>query len=375
MNVYSYYPIWEVIFDAREHDGDSQAIVVDFRYVERSGHVAVVALTNRGNVYYTADVSATPVVWYRMLSGGQIVSAYDADTIEAFQLMTLVHNSNYVGLTVVAHRPDYGKVTGYVCTNNWGQSWSYVTVRSDFVYAHKPVSILNTAGTNELILFTSNGIWGTATPVYRSLDAGATWSFVCGTGGPTFPTFKSYKPWQYGIGGQIVYSQLNAFENDLRLGKSLNRGCSWAEKIPNHNQYWPARHGFEVWTFDPQLVVVALRSTTPPHNVLFFRSNDGAESWSLVTNTGIESQYGDASISVRGNPANRDEWTVLDCTWGEYGPVRLVQTLDGGQTWRSLMGNWYEVPELVIQSGIRTYRWFGEDYLIIPPFKVVRSVE
>lgn len=376
LNVYSYYPYWEIVFNSTLYDGQPDSRVIDFRYVERGGFVAVLVLTNYGNIYWTPDISATPVSWSLLLGRTTLQQLLGTASVEVFNLMTFVHDGNYVGLSAVAHYPDHSKRTYYVYSRNFGGSWNASIVRSgDFVYAHKPVTLFNTAGTEQLYMLTSSGIVATHTRIYRSENGGATWAYDGATRGPTFPTFKSYKPWQYGTGGRIVYSQPNVFNDEYRLAKSTN-GCeTWTELIPSSSSYWPGQHSFEVWTFDPLHVVCALRSKTPPHSITFFASRDGGSSWSTTTTT-IQSAHSNAPISVRGNPANRDEWTVLDTTpteGGQRGIVRLVQTLDGGRSWRSLMGNWYDVPGLYIVSGTRTIYWFGEDYLITPPFSVVRE--
>lgn len=372
-NVYSRYPYWEVVFNAAQYDGSGSS-VADFRYLERGAYVAILVLTTQGNVWYATDAGAVPMHWELLLGRSRLQSLVGTQNIKVYQLMTFVQSADYVGLSLVAYYPDYNHRTYYVYTRDFGRSWNAVVVDAAFFWEREPTAIFNTAGTAQIYMLTSARIFGSATRVYRSENGGASWAYDGATHGPTFPTFKAYKPWQYGTSGRTVYAQLNVFEAEYRLGKSTDGCLTWSERIPSPQQYFPGRHSFEVWTFDPLHVVVALRERNEPHRVKFFVSRDGAATWSSVMDVPIDSVYSYATISVRGNPANRNEWTVLDTTGtsgGEKGKVRLVQTLDGGMTWRSLMGNWYDNPEIVLPDGSGPRYWFGDDYLILPPFTVV----
>lgn len=383
LNVYSYYPIWSVIFDARTADGNESSVVLDFRYVERRTGTYVVVMTT-GGVYTCADVRADPTQWTRILTPSQVAAMVGGTGATLVSLCTLVGDPDYIGLTAMVSGygwEGHGGATVFVFTTNWGRTWEYRVLHSDIgMWLRRPCSVLSVAGTSCIDVAASNGVVTYPTHIYRSMDKGRTWSRISETHGPTFPTFKSYRPWQYGATGQVVYAQLNVFGSPYYLAKSTRGWGEITDVFPHRASYWHAAHSFEVHTYDPNLVVCAFRHKSL-NRVDFFRSTNGGTTWSGPVPVN-DSVYGDFQISVRGNPANRDEWTVLDCASSIAPPdrppnaVRLSQTLDGGQTWRSLMGNMYEIPELRVPApGGQINYWTGLDYLILPPFAVVRRIE
>lgn len=361
-NVYSTYPIWETIFDIDELESDydaSSRATVDFRYLERGDGVCVLLLT-RNCLWLTSDIGADVVTWQRMLSRERMMALLGAQLhVLPYFLMTMVHSRDHIGMFIAAINPaEVQNVTYYLYTDDFGKSWRRTPLAGVNVYVWHVTGVANTAGTDEILAYLAKNIFGTGTFLVRSTDRGKTWTWHEDIGG-TGIYIKPVKPWQYGVGGQIVYAQYRGFGVDVAAGKSVNGGRSYVSRLPT--RYRSQMRGIEVWTFDPLDVGVVVWDSDA-RKPLFCRSRDGMQSWHFHDlPLDVPETY--AYVELHGNPANRQEWTALVADWPRPSGVFIVQTLDGGLTWRSLMGNWYTIEE----------KYSGHDYLIVPPFAVVKN--
>ncbi|WP_347245707.1 sialidase family protein [Thermogutta sp.] len=364
-NVYSNFPRWEIVFDLADYETNSESRkIVDFRYIERGGSVAVAVISRKG-LYITSDVSATPVVWTQVLNEERLKTITQADlSVECRWLITFVQSGNYLGIFVNTYNSDYTNWLGYLYTTDWFGSWNYRGIWAVGVYTRYPWGVFNTGGTDEIGVYASTGIYGSAMRFYRSLDGGNTWAYIASLNVLPVSLMKVAKPWQWGKSGVRLYAAVKTYRSvGWRASRSLDNGVSFTDTIPDPNVESLGQN-LEVWTYDPYLVYAALyrRST---EQVDWYRTQDGGNTWVFISTIPIALTPA-LEVTVHGNPANKNEWTVCSRGTAISGNM-LVQTLDGGQSWDSLMGDWYTVHP----AG----NWDGEDYLIIPPFRVVSRRE
>jgi len=365
---YSSYPHWQQVLALGDVNPGGKPFV-DFRYVERAGGVSIVVVTEDGEVVYLPDCNAEhvgPANWQTLVSKEtlhNLVSSYLGEVVNpanttVYQLMSLVHKPNYIGLVACFNNPDtHHTFVTYCFSEDWGQTWNFY---SDpwwrmTVYVRKCWWLENTAGTDELIGMFGTGIFGQSSYLYRSLNRGSTWVRIGPDQGVAEPC-KFRKPWQQGVsGGRMYKTGMPWGSNHHRFAVTNDMGQNWTELAPSY--CGSVASGLECWTYNQNQVAVVLRDSQI-HTFAFFEYLDGRLERKTDVPNGCKHPY---SLEVYGNPANNREWTVLTQT-GLYDAddtsILISNTLDGGLTWLDKTG---------------TYSGFLREprkFLLTPPFGI-----
>ena len=367
---YGCYPHWHQVLALGDVNSGGKPFA-DFRYVERGGLVSLVVATEDGKVVYLPDCSASevgPSDWRTLVTKERLhdlVSEYLGETVVpeetmVYQLMTLVHRPNYIGLIArFANPTTYHTFTTYCFSDDWGLTWRFYSASWWRMTAYTRVCwwLENTAGTDELIGMFGSGIYGSASYLYRSLDRGATWVRM-GDNQGTGETCKFRKPWQQGVDGRLMYKTGMPWgTNHHRFAVSHDGGLTWEEIASS--DFVAVGHGIEAWTYNQNHAVCVLYDLATSR-FAFFEFLNGI----LTRKTDVPIVHdGAVTMGVYGNPANSQEWTVLT-QWGTYSPndnrVLISNTLDGGVTWTDVTGTY--------RNTLREPRRFT----LTPPFGVNR---
>ena len=238
----------------------------------------------------------------------------------------------YVGTGEGLHRPDLGVGDGIFKSTNGGASWEHVGL-SDV----QQVGRLVVHPTDPNIVFVA-GLghpYGANTErgIFRTTDGGATWERVLyvdeNTGGiqveldPTNPRTVFASMWEHRE-GPWENGSFNGTNNGLY--KSTDGGTTWRQLkggLPTGAE-GAGRICLGIGTSDPNRLYAAVMSRTGRGADGFYRSNDGGESWTLVS---TDSRLG---LDVRVHPKNAD--VVFDANIASY------RSDDGGKTWTSIKG-------------------------------------
>jgi hypothetical protein len=366
---YTFNPMWQQVLALGDVNPGGKPFVA-FRYVERAGAVSLVVATEDGEVWYLPNCNAdvvSPGDWRQLISKSRLnslASAYIGEPLDPSQttvyaLMTLVNRPNYVGLMVLfANLATHHTFVTYCFSDDWGANWRFY---SDpwwrmTVYARKCWWLENTAGTDELLGMFGTGIFASPSYLYRSLDRGATW-YRFGPDQGVAATCKFRKPWQYGVDGRLLYKTGMPWGNEHRLAVSTDGGTTWTEYIPAG--FTTVGLGLEYWTYDAGHVMAVVRYGSG--NLACFEYRSGTVTRKSDVPNGTRATT--PCFDVYGNPANRNEWAVLT-VGGDYqanhNHVLLSTTLDGGDTWVDVTGNY--------RGFLRT----PKSFLLTPPFGIRR---
>ena len=238
----------------------------------------------------------------------------------------------YVGTGEGLHRPDLGVGDGIFKSTDGGTSWKHVGL-SDVQQVGRLV--IHPTDPNIVFVAGLGHPYGANTErgIFRTTDGGATWARVLyideNTGGiqveldPTNPGTVFASMWEHRE-GPWENASFNGRNNGLY--KSTDGGTTWRQLkggLPTGAE-GAGRICFGIGTSDPNRLYAAVMSRTGRGADGFYRSNDGGESWALVS---TDSRLG---LDVRVHPKNPD--IVFD------GNIASYRSDDGGKTWTSIKG-------------------------------------
>ena len=237
----------------------------------------------------------------------------------------------YVGTGEGLHRPDLGVGDGIFKSTDGGKTWKHVGL-SDVqqvgrlvVHPSNPDIVLvaglgHPYGANE-----ERGI-------FRTTNGGATWQKVLyvneNTGGiqvefdPTNPNVVYGVMWEHREG---PWENASFSGPNSGLYKSTDGGATWRQLkggLPTGAE-GAGRICLGIGTSDPNRLYAAVMGQGRGAEG-FYRSNDGGESWTLV------SKDGRLGLDVRVHPKNPDVVFVAN--------IASYRSDDGGKTWTSIKG-------------------------------------
>ena len=238
----------------------------------------------------------------------------------------------YVGTGEGLHRPDLGVGDGIFKSTDGGRSWTHVGLGDV-----QQVGRLVVHPTDPNIVFVA----GLGHPyganqergIFRTTNGGATWERVLyvdeNTGGiqvefdPTNPRIVYGSLWEHRE-GPWENGSFNGKNNGLY--KSTDGGETWRllkGGLPSGAE-GAGRICLGIGVSDPNRLYAAVMSLTGRGAEGVYRSNDGGESWTLVS---TDSRLG---LDIRVHPKNPDVVFV--------GNIAAYRSDDGGKTWTSIKG-------------------------------------
>ena len=237
----------------------------------------------------------------------------------------------YVGTGEGLHRPDLGVGDGIFKSIDGGKSWKHVGLGDV-----QQVGRLVVHPTNPDIVFVA----GLGHPyganaergIFRTTNGGATWEKVLfvneNTGGvqveldPKNPNVVYGSMWEHSEG---PWENASFFGPNSGLYKSTDGGTTWRQLksgLPSGAD-GAGRICLGIGVNDPNRLYAAVMGQGRGAEG-FYRSNDGGESWTLVSK---DSRLG---LDVRVHPANADVVFVAN--------IAAYRSDDGGKTWTSIKG-------------------------------------
>ena len=238
----------------------------------------------------------------------------------------------YVGTGEGLHRPDLNVGDGIFKSADGGQTWKHVGLPDV-----QQVGRLVVHPTDPNIVFVA-GLGhpygpNTERGIFRTKDGGATWERVLyvdeNTGGvqvefdPTNPNVVYGSMWEHREG---PWENASFSGKNNGLFKSTDGGTSWRQVkggLPTGAE-GAGRICLGIGVSDPNRLYAAVMSQTGRGAEGFYRSNDGGETWTLVSS---DSRLG---LDVRVHPKNPDVIFV--------GNIAAYRSDDGGKTWTSIKG-------------------------------------
>jgi photosystem II stability/assembly factor-like uncharacterized protein len=237
----------------------------------------------------------------------------------------------YVGTGEGLHRPDLGVGDGIFKSTDGGKSWRHVGLPDV-----QQVGRLVVHPANPDIVFVA-GLGHPYGPnaergVFRTTNSGATWEKVLyineNTGGiqveldPKNPNIVYGVLWEHREG---PWENASFFGPNSGLYKSTDGGTTWRQLkggLPSGAE-GAGRICLGVGVSDPNRLYAAVMGQGRGAEG-FYRSNDGGESWTLVS---TDNRLG---LDVRVHPTNADVVFV--------GNIAAYRSDDGGRTWTSIKG-------------------------------------
>ena len=238
----------------------------------------------------------------------------------------------YVGTGEGLHRPDLGVGDGIFKSTDGGKSWKHVGLGDV-----QQVGRLVVHPTDPNIVFVA-GLGhpygpNTERGIFRTTDGGATWERVLyvdeNTGGiqvefdPTNPRTVYGSLWEHRE-GPWENGSFNGRNNGLY--KSTDGGTTWRQLkggLPTGAE-GAGRICLGIGVSDPNRLYAAVMSQQGRGADGVYRSNDGGETWTLVS---TDNRLG---LDIRVHPRNPDVVFV--------GNIAAYRSDDGGKTWTSIKG-------------------------------------
>ncbi|MBA3640204.1 MAG: glycoside hydrolase, partial [Acidobacteria bacterium] len=238
----------------------------------------------------------------------------------------------YVGTGEGLHRPDLGVGDGIFKSIDGGTSWKHVGLRDV-----QQVGRLVVHPTDPNIVFVA-GLGhpygpNTERGIFRTRDGGATWERVFyiddNTGAiqvefdPTNPNIVYGSMWEHRE-GPWENASFNGRNNGLY--KSTDGGTTWKPVrggLPNGAE-GAGRICLGIGVSDPNRLYAAVMSQTGRGADGLYRSNDGGDTWTLVSK---DPRLG---LDIRVHPTNPDVVFV--------GNIAAYRSDDGGKTWTTIKG-------------------------------------
>lgn len=230
----------------------------------------------------------------------------------------------------------YGGV-GILKSTDGGVSWSNPVLTTE-----KRTSKIAISPTNTSIVLAA--MWG---GVYRSVDAGSSWSLVIPHGKGWDVRFDPSNP-------SIVYAAIG--ENSIAAGvwKSTNGGATWTQLaggLPAPSNI--RRIAMDISRSSPSTIWTLMASISPSGGYLgLYKSTNGGSSWTSITDSSLWDLFGtvggggqgfyDITVGVP-HPTNQNIVLV--------GGRTLRRSTDGGTSWTRVGGSALSVDEHDIAFG------------------------
>ncbi len=285
---------------------------------------------------------------YKSTDGGATWNSIGlADTRQISRIVVDPTNSDVVYVGALGHAYAPNEQRGVYKSSDGGKTWKQILYKGPDL----GVSDLSIAANNPNELFA--GLWsahrppwssypplqGAGSSLYRSTDAGATWTQITGNGLPDGQWGRvgvSIAP-----DGKRVYSLIEAGKKS-GLYRSEDGGNTWV--LANSDPRLTSR----AWYFNWLSVDPGNPDTVYVPNVAFYRLDDAGKTLTIVRGAPGGDDYHDVWIDPK-NPAH----LILGCDQG------ATLSLDHGATWTS----WYNQPTAqlyhVITDNQFPYRVYG----------------
>jgi photosystem II stability/assembly factor-like uncharacterized protein len=293
--------------------------------------VAAVGIPSQPHVFYIGVNNGG--VWKTDDAGRTWTPIFDdqpSGSIGAIAVAPSDPNVVYVGSGEGLQRPDLATGDGIYRSSDAGKTWTHYGLRDG---QQIPTIAVDPRDPNRLFVAVLGHPYGANAErgIFRSTDGGKTFEKVLyrdeNTGGidvaidPSNPSVVYAALWE---------QRMAPWENGVFPGpgsgvyKSTDGGTTWkqlklgAEKL--------GRVGLEVCAADPK----RLYAIVDAKNSGLYGSRDGGETWTLINNKPEIWERGGDFNEVRADPKNPDVLYVADVvTW---------KSVDGGKTWQSFRG-------------------------------------
>jgi photosystem II stability/assembly factor-like uncharacterized protein len=260
--------------------------------------------------------AASGGIW-KTTDGGNTWNSLNSDLLPALSIADIAVNPLHPDTMYIATGDGYGYEVDNIF---WGGTYSAGVLKSTdggltwnatgLTYNQTDNNIIQRlvvckANTKVLLASTRNGLW-------RSIDAGATWTAV--------QTAHFYDIKFNATNNSIIYA---ASENDVY--KSIDLGLTWTQLSSGMNP-GGGRISLAVTQSNPQVIYSFCNNTAGDN---FFRSSDGGATFQQMTspdNTG--SFYGYYDMVLAASPT--DENTVY------AGGMEVIKSIDGGNSWTAV---------------------------------------
>jgi len=283
-------------------------------------HVFYIGVNN-GGVWKTDDAGR---IWT------PIFNDQPSGSIGAIAVAPSDPNVVYVGSGEGLQRPDLATGDGIYRSGDAGKTWTHYGLRDG---QQIPTIAVDPRDPNRLFVAVLGHPYGANAErgIFRSTDGGKTFDKVLyrdeNTGGIDVAIDPS--------SSNVVYAALweqrmGPWENGVFTGpgsgvyKSTDGGTTWKQLTLGAEKL--GRVGLEVCAADPK----RLYAIVDAKNGGLYRSSDAGETWTLVNNKAEIWERGGDFNEVRADPKNPDVLYVANVvTW---------KSVDGGKTWQSFRG-------------------------------------
>jgi len=293
--------------------------------------VAAVGIPSQPHVFYIGVNNGG--VWKTDDAGRIWTPIFDdqpSGSIGAIAVAPSDPNVVYVGSGEGLQRPDLATGDGIYRSSDAGKTWTHYGLRDG---QQIPTIAVDPRDPNRLFVAVLGHPYGANAErgIFRSTDGGKTFDKVLyrdeNTGGidvaidPSNPSVVYAALWEQRMG---------PWENGVFTGpgsgvyKSADGGTTWKQLTLGAEKL--GRVGLEVCAADPK----RLYAIVDAKNGGLYRSSDAGETWTLVNNKAEIWERGGDFNEVRADPKNPDVLYVANVvTW---------KSVDGGKTWQSFRG-------------------------------------
>jgi photosystem II stability/assembly factor-like uncharacterized protein len=305
---------------------------------------AVAGVASQPNVFYIGAVNGG--VWKTVDAGRTWQSTFDAQPTQSIGAIAVAPsdpNIVYAASGEGLQRPDLSVGNGIYRSRDAGRTWSHLGLTAGQQIADLVVDPRNPS---RLFAAVMGHPYGPSTErgIYRSLDAGATWERVlykdADTGGssvaidPAHPEVVYAGLWQARLGPWEDKNEFNGSGGGLF--KSSDGGNTWKRIIAGLPANL-AQINIDVAASAPQRLYASVATTDPGDyssaaGLGVFRSDDGGESWTRITTDPRPAlRIGGGDLAVV-----RVDPTNPDVLYSAS--IVTMKSTDGGKTWKPLRG-------------------------------------